>query len=131
MRSTTSASLGSAFWRTAVLTVAWATLPVGLYGAFTGDASWGALFTVVGLAALVVGVSPPTIRWAGARSSSLPLATLLMVALVLVAFTELWFGARSQPLYIAPKPVTIVHGLILFGLTGVTAWQLVRSRPAK
>lgn len=131
MRSTASASLGSAFWRTALLTLAWATLPLGLYGAFSGVATWGALFTVVGVAALIVGVSTPAIRWAEARPTSAPLATLLVVALVLWACMEMWLGARPQPLYIAPKAGAFIHGLILLALTAVTAWQLVKSRPAK
>jgi len=128
MRSKASAPLGSAFWRTAALTMAWATLPVGLYSALNGVAALGALFSVLGFAALVVGVSPPATRRAGARPSSLSLANLLVVALALGAFTELWFAARPQALYIAPKAATLMHGLIFLALTGVTAWQLIRSR---
>jgi uncharacterized membrane protein len=111
--------------------VAWATLPAGLYGALNGVATWGALFTIIGLAALIVGVSTPAIRWAEARPSSAPLAALLVIALALWALTELWFAARPQPLLIAPKAATLIHGLVLLALAGVTAWQLVRSRSAK
>jgi hypothetical protein len=130
MRSSASVPLGTAFWRTTALTIAWATLPLGVYAAFTGVAIWGALLTVVGLAAVALAMSTPATRWAGARPSSPPLATLLLVALALDALTELWFSARAQPLYIAPKAAALVHSLVLLALIGVTAWRLARARTA-
>ena len=127
MQSSSSTPLGMAFWRAAALTTAWATLPVGVLAAFNGVAAWGALFTLVGLAAIGFAVSTPAIRWAGARPSSRPLATLLPIVLVMSALAELWFSVRAQPLYIAPKAATLVHSLVLLVLTGVTAWRLARS----
>jgi hypothetical protein len=111
--------------------MAWAALPLGLLALFQGVALWGVLFTGIGVAAAVVAVSRSAIRWAESRSSSLPLATLFLVAMVLDAFIEIWFAARPSPLYIAPKAAVLVHGLILLALTAITAWQLMRSRSAK
>jgi hypothetical protein len=120
--------LGTSFWRAAAFTLAWATLPLGLYGALNGVAAWGAIFTVVGLAALGLALSSSALRWAGARASSRPLASLLPAVLALNALTELWFALRSQPLLVAPKPVVLVHSLVLLALTGLTTWQLARAR---
>jgi hypothetical protein len=128
VRFTTSAGLGPGFWRTAALTVMWATLPTGLYGAFTGSAGWGAVLTVVGLAALIVGATPSVIRWASARPASIPLAALLVAAIALGALTELWMAARPSPLLVAPKAVALRHAQVLLVLAGVTAWQVARSR---
>jgi hypothetical protein len=128
MRSTTSVPLGTSFWRAAAVTLAWATLPVGVYGAFSGVATWGAIFTVVGLAALGLALSTSALQWAGARASSRALASLLPAVLVMNALTELWFTLRAQPLYLAPKPVVLVHAVVLLALTGLTTWQLARAR---
>ena len=131
MRKAASAPLAAGFWRMAVLTVAWAALPVGVYGLFQGVALWGVLLTGIGFAAVVLAASSSAIRWAASRSSSLPLASLLLIAMVLDGIMEIWFAARPLPLYLAPKPAVLVHGLILLALTAATAWQLMRSRPAK
>lgn len=120
--------LGTSFWRAAAATLAWATLPVGVYAAFNGVAAWGAIFTVVGLAALGLALSTSALRWAGARASSRALASLLPAVLVMNALTELWFALRAQPLHLAPKPVVLAHGLVLLALTGLTTWQLARAR---
>jgi inner membrane protein involved in colicin E2 resistance len=113
------------------VTPAWGILPVGVFGLTQGAAVWGAFFTVAGLAALVVALSTPVIRWAQARRSSRPLATLLLVSFIAFALVEVWQAARPSPLYIAPKAAALAHGLILLALTAVTAWQLMRSQPAK
>jgi hypothetical protein len=131
MRSTASAPLAGTFWRTAAVTTAWGTLPVGVFGLAQGAAVWGAFFTVAGLAALVVALSTPVIRWAQARRSSRPLAALLIVSFIAFALVEVWQAARPSPYYSTPRAPAIAHGLILLALTAVTAWQLVRSRPAK
>jgi hypothetical protein len=131
MRPAASAPLSAGFWRTAALTMAWAALPLGVLALFRGVALWGALFTGTGVAAVVLAVSRSAIRWAESRSSSLPLARLFLVAMVLDAFVEIWFAARPLPLYVAPKAAALAHGLILLALTAVTAWQLMRSQPAK
>jgi len=128
MRSSTSMPLGTSFWRAAAVTLAWATLPVGVYAAFSGVATWGAILTVIGLAAISLVLNTSALRWAGARASSRALASLLPAVLVMNALTELWYALRAQPLYLAAKPVVLIHGLVLLALTGLTTWQLARAR---
>ncbi len=129
MRSSSS-PLPASFWRMAALTTAWWALPLGVFAFTQGQITWGLLFTIAGIAALVFVLSGPAVRWAQARRRSPSLAGILVVFYFLVALVELWQGLQSFSLYTIPSTPAAVHALILAALAALTGWQIIRPRPS-
>jgi len=116
------------FWISSILTLAWGSLPSGIYILVAGRSQkWGAPLLVLGVILLAVLVLPGVLGRLERRAVLVPQGVLAVVSLAILALLRLWMAVTGLSRNDWRDAFALIDAVGFVALAGLTAFLFVRA----